>query len=545
MNTSHRAVPQGLTLLVAPALLLAVLTAVAFFARPLTPIDETRYIGVAWEMWLKNEYLVLFKNGEPYSHKPPLLFWLYNLGWFVTGVNEWWPRLVSPLFSLGGMALTLSIARRLWPDDPDTGRNAMWILVSGLLWMLFSTSAMFDVLLTFFALLGMRGLLIAANESMKCGFAWLALAIGLGVLAKGPVILLHLLPVALLAPWWRQGLPWKRWYGGVLLAVLGGAAIALAWAIPAAIHGGEEYRRMILWGQTANRMVDSFAHKRPFWWYLPLLPILFFPWLLWPALWRRLAALRRENLDGGLRFCLSWLAPVFVFFSLISGKQIHYLVPLVPAFALIAGHALRGARPHGLLLPALLAGGAGLGMVYIGLAGLPDKPGMWQGFPWWPGALLVLAALLAGWSGRRNNRRMPGLALLGAALYTAALFTVSDNLWRRYDVRPLAEELRKLQDRGIPIANNGFYHAQFQFAGRLEKPIDELLSPTEIAPWFGKHPDGVVIIYDDPRPDESAPVFIQPYLGEHAMLLNAEQAGARGLLSKALAPQPDKPQPVK
>ncbi len=570
------------SLLLGPILLLAVLTVVALAARPLTPIDETRYVGVAWEMWLKNEYLVLFKNGEPYSHKPPLLFWLYNLGWFVTGVNEWWPRLVSPLFSLGGMALTLSIARRLWPEEREAGRNALWILVSGLLWMLFSTSAMFDVMLTFFALLGMRGLLIAADGCVPAGppqgdashnperalpannrhslpwgggrgvgspamrgFAWLALAIGFGVLAKGPVILLHLLPVALLAPWWRPGMNLKRWYGGVLLAVLAGAAIALAWAIPAALRGGEEYQRMIFWGQTANRMVNSFAHKRPFWWYLPLLPILFFPWLLWPGLWRRLAALRNEGLDGGLRFCLSWLAPVFVFFSLISGKQIHYLVPLVPAFALVAGHALRGAKPHGLLLPALLAGAAGLGMVYVGLAGLPDKPDMWQGFPWWPGALLVLAALLAGWSGRRENLRMPGLAMLGAALYAAALFTLSDNLWRRYDVHPLAETLARLQDRGIPVANNGFYHAQFQFAGRLTKPIDELLSPTEIAPWFDKHPDGMVIIYDDPQPGEATPVSMQPYLGEHAMLLNAEQARARGLLALNAAPQRDKPKPVK
>ena len=578
----NRAVPQGLTFIAGPILLLAVLTVVALAARPLTPIDETRYVGVAWEMWLKGDYLVLFKNGEPYSHKPPLLFWLYNLGWAVTGVNEWWPRLVSPLLSLGGMALTLSIARRLWPDDLDTGRNALWILASSLLWMLFSTSAMFDVMLTFCALLGMRGLLIAADGCVPAGppqggashnperalpannrhplpreggrgagspamrgFAWLALAIGLGVLAKGPVILLHVLPVALLAPWWRPGLAWKRWHGGVLLAVLGGAAIALAWAIPAALRGGEEYQRMIFWGQTANRMVDSFAHKRAFWWYLPLLPLLFFPWLLWPALWRQLGALRKTGLDHGLRFCLSWLAPVFVFFSLISGKQIHYLVPLVPAFALIAGHVLRDAKPHGLALPALLAGAAGLGMAYAGLAGLPDKPGMWQGFTWWPGALLMLAALLAGWSGRRENMRMPGLALLGAALYAATLLTLSDNLWRRYDVHPLAEQLSELQERGIPVANNGFYHGQFQFAGRLKKPIDELLSPAEIAPWFAKNPGGMVIIYDDPQPGESAPVFVQPYLGEHAMLMNAEQAGKRGLLREGLVPQPDKPKPVK
>lgn len=114
--------------LLGPALILSLLTLVALLSRPMTPIDETRYVSVAWEMWLRDEYLVPFKNGEPYSHKPPLLFWLYDLGWAVFGVNAWWPRLISPLFSLGGLVLTLAIARRLWPDDADAGRNALWIL---------------------------------------------------------------------------------------------------------------------------------------------------------------------------------------------------------------------------------------------------------------------------------------------------------------------------------------------------------------------------------------------------------------------------------
>ena len=524
------AVSRRLTFPAGPILLLAVLSALALFARPLTPIDETRYVSVAWEMWQRNEYLVLFKNGEPYSHKPPLLFWIYNLGWAVTGVNEWWPRLVSPLFSLGSLLLMLSIGRRLWPGDGDSGRNAAWILASCLLWMLFSTSGMFDVMLAFFALLGMRGLLIAADGRMSRGFAWLAFSIGFGVLAKGPVVLLHLLPVAALAPWWRPGLPWKRWAGGLLLALLGGASIALAWAIPAAIQGGEEYARMIFWGQTAGRVADSFAHKRPFWWYLPLLPVLFFPWLLWPGLWRRLLALKRDGLDGGLRFCLAWLLPVFAVFSLISGKQIHYLVPLFPVFALFAGRLLAGGMRGGAWLPAVLTAAAGTAMVYSAHAGLPEKLEMWEALPWWPGAALLLAALLGGWLGRIAGRQLPALALLGAALYAAALAFVSGNLWQRYDVHPIAGELRTLQDRGIPVANNGFYHAQFHFAGRLGKPIDELLSPAEIAPWFDRHPHGVLIIYVTPLPGEAAPLFSQPYLGEAAVLLDAEQARARGIL---------------
>ncbi len=519
-----------------PLLLLAALAALAFVARPLTPIDETRYVGVAWEMWLRGDWLLLFKNGAPYSHKPPLLFWLYNLGWALTGVNEWWPRLVSPLFSLGCLLLTLSLARRLWPARAGVATAAAWILASSLLWMLFSTAAMFDVMLAFFVLLGLRGLLLAADGATPRGFAWLAIAVGFGVLAKGPVILLHLLPAALLAPWWRSGLGSRRWFGGLLLAVLGGAAIALAWALPAAARGGEEYARMIFWGQTAGRVADSFAHKRDFWWYLPLLPLLLFPWLAWPALWRSAAGLRREGLDGGLRFCLAWLLPAFATFSLISGKQVHYLVPLLPGFALLAARLLARnvdngpALLDGLWLPALLAAAAGVAMLALSPGGPGGKLESWQGLPRWPGAALLLASALAVLAGRKAAWRLISLALLGAALFALVQLWVSDALWLRYDVGPVAEEIGRLQARGTALANKGEYHAQYQFVGRLRQPLDEVDSPEEIAAWFARHPDGMLIAYEKPRPGEPPPLFSRPYIGETVMLLDAAGARARGLL---------------
>jgi 4-amino-4-deoxy-L-arabinose transferase-like glycosyltransferase len=507
-------------------LVLALLTLVALLVRPLTPIDETRYVSVAWEMWLKDEYLVLFKNGEAYSHKPPLLFWLYNLGWAVFGINEWWPRLVSPLFSLGGLFLTFSIARRLWPKEPDSHRNAIWILGSSLLWMVFSTSAMFDVMLAFFVLVGMRGLLIAADGSMKRGFAWLAVAIGFGVLAKGPVILLHLLPAAVLAPWWaglQGGLRWKRWYGAILLAVLGGAGIALAWAIPAAIHGGEEYRNAIFWGQTANRMVDSFAHKRPLWWYLPLLPLLLFPWLVWTGLWSRLVAIKREGLERGLRFCLAWMAPVFIAFSFISGKQIHYLVPLFPAFALFAGYLLARGKAGGLWMPALLSALVGATMLYFAVAGLPVKLSIWGELPWWPGLLLLAVGLAALWLGKTENLRLPVLAILGACLFALVQIYIAPGAARSYDMHPMAQAIKTLQDKGVTVANLGKYHAQFQFAGRLEHPLVQL-GPGDLSAWLEKNPQGAVVVYVSRKLDLPESLFKQSYRGETAVLLSAEQA---------------------
>ncbi len=518
--------------LIGPSLLLLLLALVSILSRPLTPIDETRYLGVAWEMWQKNEYLVLFKNGAPYSHKPPLLFWLYNLGWAITGISEWWPRMVSPLFSCGALWITLSISRQLWPGDRNTGQQALWILSSSLLWMLFSTSAMFDVMLTFFVLMGIRGLLVAANASMLRGFAWLGVAIGFGVLAKGPVILLHLLPVALLAPWWKPGLPGKKWYGGIFLAILGGAAIALTWAIPAAIQGGEEYRRMIFWGQTANRMVDSFAHKRAIWWYLPLLPILLFPWITWSGLWRGLFAQAQQRLDSGLRLCLAWLVPTFIFFSLLSGKQVHYLVPLIPAFALLAARLSKQARPGGVWLPGLLVAAAGIAMLYFSQARvLPGMLKVWEPLPWWPGAGLLAVTIVSLGLGRNPERQTRALVVMGAALYISILALTAGNLRQRFDVHPIAIEIRKLQDQGVPVANNGIYHDQFHFAGRLDKTIDELNEPTDMGVWFARHPDGVVILYTSGVAAQTA-LFAQPYIGEHALLVNFHQAQALGLIKE-------------
>ncbi len=514
-----------LRLLAGPLAILLLATLTALLSRPLTPVDETRYVGVAWEMWLRGDWLVPFKNGEPYSHKPPLLFWLYDLGWWLFGVNDWWPRLISPLFSLGSLWLTLSLAQRLWPQQEATQRNALWILSASLLWLAFSTAAMFDVVLSFFVLLGMRGLLIAADASPMRGFAWFAVAIGCGILVKGPVVLLHLLPAAALAPWWaaEHKLRWKRWYGAILLAFLGGAAIALLWAVPAGSHGGEEYRRAIFWGQTANRMVESFAHRRPFWWYLPWLPLILFPWLLWPTLWRSFKGMVRERLDFGQRFCLAWMLPVFVAFSLISGKQVHYLLPLFPSFALLAGHFTTKSRTSGTWLPALVSLSVTGVMLYLAFAGLPRAFEASEPLPKWPGVVLLGWIALTYWLGRRDDGRVPALALQSAGLLVLLHCQLAPWLWQRYDARPIAAAIRSYQDKGFPVAHLGKYHDQFQFAGRLTQPLAEL-DGNGLKAWFSRHPQGMVVVYWDPRqPLPFTPLFSQPYRGKIALLLDAGQ----------------------
>lgn len=518
---------------------LALLAGVALASRPALPLDETRYLSVAWEMWLRGDFLVPFKNGEPYSHKPPLLFWLIHAGWWVAGVSDWWPRLISPLLALAGTWMTWRLARRLWPASTETAHLAPLVLLSSLLWLLYAQALFFDVLIAICALVGLTAVVEAALTGRRGWWALFGLGVGLGVLAKGPAILVHLLPAALLAPWWlrhaRRPFTWSGWYAGVGLGLLLGVTIALAWAIPAGLSGGEEYRNAIFWGQTADRMVQSFAHRRPAWWYLAALPLFLFPWLLWPRLLGQLGrTLRTEWRDLGLRFTLVWFLGGLVIFSAISGKQPHYLLPELPAAALLLGHALARhpsrSRPW---LPALALIALGLGMSYVALA-LGDAKGILgviAGLPAWSGVGFVVAGLLA----LSKPGHPPRLAWTGLLVLAWLLIAVLRPLAPAYDVAPMAGEIAKYQAQGRPVANEGKYHAQYQFAGRLRQPLEALHAP-RLADWLEYHPDGVAVVYlrreEDPAPYQA--LFSHAYRGGISLLI--DRRGAAALRGQAGAP---------
>ena len=183
-------------------LALLVPAAVALWLRPLIPPVETRYINVAWEMWSQGHFLVPVLNTASYSDKPPLFFWLIHLGWAIFGVNEWWPRAIPVIFAGLNTSLAGYLASRLWPGNRQTRNYAVWMLAGTLAWMVFGVALMFDMLLSTCVLLGLIALVQAGTTGQRRWHALYAAAIALGILAKGPVIFLHLLPVAVLAPWW-------------------------------------------------------------------------------------------------------------------------------------------------------------------------------------------------------------------------------------------------------------------------------------------------------------------------------------------------------
>ncbi len=505
------------------------LVLISLFSRSYIPIDETRYVTVAWNMWLRGDYLVPWLNGVAYSHKPPLLFWLMNAGWAVFGVNDWWPRLVPSLFALASVFLTIRLAKKLWPQQEQVAEIAPLILLGSALWTVFTTATMFDMMIACCTLLGMLGVVTAWQGESRKGWLIVGLAIGLGLLAKGPTILLQILPVALLAPWWGRGrnVAWSRWYAGILGAVLLGAVIALLWAIPAAMRGGETYRNAIFWGQTAERMVNSFAHKRPLWWYVPLLPVMLFPWLLWLPVWRGLMRLR-AGADAGVRFCLAWLLPVFVAFSFISGKQMHYLLPIFPAFALLAarGLPLADARRFDNIPAALAAVAIGALLIWLPHDAQTHHAAHWiLEIPAWAGVGVMLAgAVLLALRPSSSQAHVWRMTLFSAfAVVLTVYFALIQTAGSAYDVREMGKRLKAYQDAGIPLAHTDEYPGQYQFVGRMvDEP--EIIRKSELSDWFKAHPNGRAIVYfdADEKLDGVALDYRQPYLNEQVVILGKD-----------------------
>lgn len=252
-----------------------------------------------------------------------------------------------------------------------------------------------------------------------------------------------------------------------------------------------------------------------------------FPWLFWFPTWSALRKLRSwcYNNDHGLRLCVAWVVPVFVIFSLISGKQPQYLLPLLPAFALGLARLLSLSdqpvlRKHqiGPALAALI--------LAIGLSLVSTLAPRFAA-PEWVQEISPLSGIAIGICGLillvpRRVRLETAIALI-AGLGILVVLTTKWSLIRgageAYDMRPISRHLSKLQQEGTPLAHEGKYHGQFQFLGRLTSP-PETVDPRQIAAWFDQHPEGRVIAYFQNPPQQTQTDFTQRFYGRFVTVLD-------------------------
>ena len=310
------------------------------------PADEPVYSLIARDMLASGNWLIPMVGGDYFQDKPPLLFWLQAMGYWLTGSEKIGFLLPSLLAGLGTLLLIYDLGRRLW--SREAGLHAALLLLLTVQFTLQSRRAQLDALLMFFTVLSVYCLL--RQLLLGGGWRWAVAAgaaAGLGALSK----VVGFFSFMLLAPWlyavWRgwPGVKWQKPWPMWLLAGMACAAVIAAWLLPVWLRaqhdaGIRDYFHELVFVQTFGRYVDPWHHYRPPWYYLQVMAtawlplVLLLPWLI--PRWR--AALRAR--DARVLLPLGFAVLYVAFFTISSGKRDVYILAALPMLALPAGYLL-------------------------------------------------------------------------------------------------------------------------------------------------------------------------------------------------------------
>jgi 4-amino-4-deoxy-L-arabinose transferase-like glycosyltransferase len=301
---------------------------------------EPRYAEIVRVMHAKGEWIVPTVNGELYTDKPILYFWVaLAAAKFAGGVNEWVVRLPAALGGIGFVLAAYLIGCELF--GARVGAVAATALATSFRVIWEARWAHIDMLFGFFFLLsiyfGARALLRRGppHEVLFC-YIFMALA----TLAKGliGVVLPGLLFVAFIVARrdWRMIGAAKLPLGVPLFL-----CIAAPWFYLVSKATGGRWLEDFIYIHHLQRYTVGAGHRQPFYYYFTTLPADFLPWTAFaiPAL-AAYRDYRRAWATPPVRFCLLWFLVVFIFFSASDTKRDLYLLPLLPTLAFLVANFL-------------------------------------------------------------------------------------------------------------------------------------------------------------------------------------------------------------
>jgi len=344
-----------------------ILAAILFFARLGARAlwsSEFRWAEVAREMRLTGNYFWPTINGRLYYDKPLASYWLVLWAADLTGsLNEAAARIPCAVAGLAAVGLLMILARRLY--DWRTAALSGLILATCMSFVFFSRTASADVetitgeLAALLLFISMRGPMGERSGGWWVVPLWLLMA--LTSLTKG--LLGFVLPIVVIGAYSCLTEGWHRLYGGgsvgsfsqrvnwlvsrnrwffnwksIPAIAVAGAIYAAPFAISSAKMGSGAGFYMV-YRENVVRFFHPFDHRGPVYLYVYVIFALMAPWsALLPAALAQ--AHRRQEHPEIDRFALVFFWATFVFFTLSGSRRSYYILPILPAGAMLIARLL-------------------------------------------------------------------------------------------------------------------------------------------------------------------------------------------------------------
>jgi 4-amino-4-deoxy-L-arabinose transferase-like glycosyltransferase len=311
--------------------------------------DEGRYAEIPREMVASGDWVTPRLDAIKYFEKPALQYWATAVAFQLFGEHAWTVRLWPALCGFLGLLLTWALARALYGER--SAALAAIIQASSLLYLAMARIATLDMSLSFGLQIAMCALaLLAQQRTARTGAAplpgrWrlpalLGFGLALAVLSKGLVgILIPCAVGGIYLLWmrdWTLPLRAQPWWSVIALTVLAAPwFFMVSWRNP-------EFAHFFFIVQHFQRYLSSagFDRYQPVWFFVPVLLLGLLPWTtVLPGALRQGWHAARAG-EGGSAMLIVWAVFVFAFFSISQSKLIPYILPLLPALALLAGRNL-------------------------------------------------------------------------------------------------------------------------------------------------------------------------------------------------------------
>jgi 4-amino-4-deoxy-L-arabinose transferase-like glycosyltransferase len=347
--------------------LVIIFAAILFLARLGTRAlwsSEFRWAEIAREMLVTRNYFWPTINGHVYYDKPLGSYWLVIFSTpFTGGLNEAATRLPSAIAGLLAVLLLMLLVRRLY--DARTGLLSGIILATSFSFVFFSRDASADVetitgelaALLLFNHFEDRGgglwivglwLIMAATSLTKglLGFVLPLLVIGAySCLRDGWSQFLQEILTGSLADRVRKLIERNRWFFNwytVVGIAVGGFVYYLPFEISARMMGTQKGLAMV-YRENVVRFFHPFDHRGPIYLYVYVIFGLMAPWsALLPAALVETHSLRHANAEPARadRFALVYFWATFIFFTLSGSRRSYYILPILPAAAILVARTL-------------------------------------------------------------------------------------------------------------------------------------------------------------------------------------------------------------
>lgn len=308
--------------------------------------DEAYAFGIVYSMLTSGDWMVPMLTGEAFVEKPPLVYWLAALTAKLASpalpLHDG-ARLASGVLSAVATGATAMSARVMLGRGGGYGRVAALLLASSLGFVLHARMLLTDLGVVAGVAVALYGLVRTRNEGRTWPAA-LLLGIGCGIafLSKGFVGIAAVGATALLLP--MLSVEWRTWRYARTLCVA--SMFALPWLLiwPLALFAqSPAYFYDWFWLNNAGRFLGfgvqtlGAAHEPGFllktipWFTFPVLPLAAWAWFRGALRWRGMP---------GVQVAFTFVAMYVLMIALSSSARANYLLPLLPALAMVAPAAL-------------------------------------------------------------------------------------------------------------------------------------------------------------------------------------------------------------